>query len=706
GGSTFRFARTEPLSTYQFAFAAGRFRIEEAERDGRRMRMFHRETDSAKLARNREAIFDLHAKALAWLEDYTGIPYPFGKFDFVLVPSFQYGGMEHPGAIYYRAAGLLLDESATQNQKLGRASVISHETTHMWFGDLVTMRWFDDVWMKEVFANFMAAKIVNPSFPEIDHDLRFLLAHYPAAYAVDRTDGANPIRQELDNLKDAGTLYGAIIYQKAPIVMKHLELLVGQDAFRDGLREYLRAHAYGNASWPDLIDLLDRRSDEDLRGWSHAWVEEPGRPTVEVEELPEAGGAARKAGTGASDGGAPEAGASDGGVSRGAASGAGRVLRIALRERDPRGRGLVWTQPLTVLVVERAPDGGEVWQSFPLRLAGDTTLSVTLGAGGEAVILANGAGVGYGRFELTPGSREELLAHLPEVDAPVPRAVAWLSLWDEMLEGGVAPERIVDLAMRDLAVERDELIVSQVLGDLGTAYWRFLPPERRAALAPRLEALLWSRLEAAEAASLKSSFFRGYEAVALSGEAVERLARVWRGERKIPGLPLSERDYTRLALQLAVREAPGWRGILAGQSVRIRNPDRRARFEFVRPALDAAPEVREAFFRSLKDLANRAHEPWVLEALSYLHHPLRAESSLRDIRPSLEWLEEIQRTGDIFFPKRWLDATLGGHSSPEAAGIVRDFLDGHPDYPPRLRAKILQSADLLFRAARARSAGP
>ena len=218
-----RFAETQPISTYLFAFAAGRFQIETAERNGRTFRMFHRETDAAKVARNREAAFDLHASALRWLEDYTGIPYPFGKFEFLLVPSFQFSGMEHPGAVYYNAASILLDESATENQVLNRASVIAHETSHMWFGDLVTMRWFNDVWMKEVFANFMAAKIVNPSFPKVNHELRFLVAHYPAAYAVDRSEGTHPIRQELDNLNEAGSLYGAIIYQKAPIVMRQLE---------------------------------------------------------------------------------------------------------------------------------------------------------------------------------------------------------------------------------------------------------------------------------------------------------------------------------------------------------------------------------------------------------------------------------------------------------------------------------------------------
>ncbi|MBW8714039.1 MAG: hypothetical protein JF632_08160, partial [Acidobacteria bacterium] len=313
--TTIRFAETDPLPTYLFAFAAGRFQVETAERNGRRFRMFHRETDAAKVARNRDTIFDLHAAALAWLERYTGVNYPFGKFDFLLVPSFQFGGMEHAGAIFYNASGLLLDESATQNQKLGRASVIAHETAHMWFGDLVTMRWFNDVWMKEVFANFMAAKIVNPAFPAINHDLRFLLTYYPAAYEVDRTAGTNAIRQPLENLRDAGTLYGAIIYQKAPVVMRQLEMILGADGFREGLREYLTAHAFGNATWPDLIRVLDARTPEDLAAWSHAWVEERGRPQIATDLETESG----------------------------------RIAHLSFLQKDPiPARGLVWAQRLDV----------------------------------------------------------------------------------------------------------------------------------------------------------------------------------------------------------------------------------------------------------------------------------------------------------------------------------------------------------------------
>jgi len=156
---------------------------------------------------------------------------------------------------------------------------------------------------------------------------------------------------------------------------------------------------------------------------------------------------------------------------------------------------------------------------------------------------------------------------------------------------------------------------------------------------------------------------------------------------------------TTLALELAVRGIPQAQEVLDGQFGRIKSPDRKARFEFIRPALSPDQAVRDNFFERLKDVQNRSHEPWVLTALNYLHHPIRANASQKYLRSSLELVEEIQRTGDIFFPKRWLDLTFSGHNSVEAADIVKQFLNSREDYPKRLRAKILQSTDLLFKAA-------
>ena len=657
------FTETHAISSYLFAFAAGDFQVEEAERDGRRMAMYHRETDRERVERNAGAIFDLHASALAWLEEYTGIPFPFEKFDFVLVPAFQYGGMEHPGAIFYRADSLLLDESATQNAYLGRASVIAHETAHQWFGDLVTMTWFDDVWMKETFANFMAAKIVNPAFPEVDHDLRFLLAHFPAAYGVDRTAGANPVRQPLDNLNEAGTLYGAIIYQKAPIVFAHLERLIGEEALREGLREYLAAHAYANASWTDLITVLDGRTDEDLATWSRTWVEESGRPRVEVVlETVEAA-----------------------------------IARLEVRQTDPAEAGRIWNQRLDL----RLGYGGGASNALEVHLR-DTEAVVDEAAGLPApdYVLANGSGLGYGLMALDEGTRDFLLAELPGIEDALTRAIGWVSLWDSLLEGEVDPEALIELARRALPVETDEQNVSRILGYLTSAYWRYLTPERRTDLAPEIEMLLWDGTASAGSRSLAAAWFGAYRNVALSAEAVARLERIWREEEQVPDVPLAERDFTALAQGLAVRGVAGSAEILAAQRDRIDNPDRRAAFEFVMPALSAEQGTRDAFFDSLRDPANRAREPWVLTALGLLHHPLRAREAEVYIRPSLDLLEEIQRTGDIFFPLSWLQTTLDGHQTGSAAAIVEQYLADRPDLAPRLRAKALQAADGLLRAAR------
>jgi aminopeptidase N len=659
GRSLVRFAETEPLPTYLFAFAAGKFQVETASRNGREFRMFHRETDASKVARNRNAIFDLHASALAWLEEYTGIEYPFGKFDFVLIPAFQFGGMEHAGAILYNAPALLLDESATQNQYLGRASLIAHETAHMWFGDLVTMRWFNDVWMKEVFANFMAAKIVNPSFPEVNHELRFLLTHYPAAYDIDRTAGSNPIRQPLANLNEAGQLYGAIIYQKAPIVMQQLELLVGETTFRDGLREYLKTYAFGNASWTDLIRILDGRTAHDLAAWSRAWVEERGRPVFRTTWFDHG--------------------------SRG----------MRLEGSDPLRRGLVWPQRLGIGI---GFDGGS-FHPTPVQMTGTSVEVFFVGVADPAYVLPNALGLGYGLFVLDDRSREYLLTRLEDIPNPLARGAAWITLWDNMLEGHVAPATLIQSAMRALPRETDEQNTQRVLGYLARAYWRFLPQRERVVRAKALERFLRDGLARARSTSEKSAWFNAFRDVVQTPDGLAWLTRVWRREEKIPRLTFAETDEINMAMELAVRAVAGAEQIMDTQYARIQNPDRKERFAFVRPALSADAAVRERSFERFKTLENRRREPWVLEAQSYLNHPLREEHARGFIRPSLELLREIQRTGDIFFPKRWIDATLGGHRSAEAAATVKDFLARELQYPQRLRWTVLTALDELTRAA-------
>ena len=399
--------------------------------------MLHRETDAAKVARNRDAIFDLHASALAWLEAlHRRSRIPFGKFDFLLVPSFQFGGMEHPGAIFYNAATLLLDASATQNQKLGRASLIAHETAHMWFGDLVTMRWFNDVWMKEVFANFMAAKIVNPSFPRDQSRAALPARALPVGLRRrPHRRAPTPIRQPLDNLNEAGSLYGAIIYQKAPIVMRQLEGILGEAALRDGLREYLRTHRFGNATWPDSDRARSTNAPPRISPPGAApGSKKPGVPSSRTELRRRAAGASR-------------------------ASPSSSAIRI---------HGAGWSGSSSCRWRSASADGA----AHAPRPAPGSRADVPGAQGLPAprFVLPSGGGLGYGGFVLDPASAGYLATSLPEIRDPLTRGAAWITLWEQMLDGRTPASGVVDLALRALPRETDELNIQRILSYARQAY--------------------------------------------------------------------------------------------------------------------------------------------------------------------------------------------------------------------------------------------
>ena len=207
-----------------------------------------------------DTLIATNARAIAWLETYTARKFPFQKFDFLLAPAFPFGGMEHPGAVFYNEESFIYREPPTRNQLLGREATIYHEVSHQWFGDLVTMKWFDDLWLKEGFATYIAAVMQDDLSPGANAWRTFYLRNKPVAYATDASRGTTPVWQSLANLDQAKSNYGAIVYNKAPGILKQLNYLVGDTTFKRGLRSYLRQHAYGNATWRDLLSAIQSAS--------------------------------------------------------------------------------------------------------------------------------------------------------------------------------------------------------------------------------------------------------------------------------------------------------------------------------------------------------------------------------------------------------------------------------------------------------------
>lgn len=645
---TYTFSTSDKISSYVFSFVTGKFDTVSRTINGRQMTMLHRETDKEKVARNLDAIFDLHSASLDWLEEYTGIEYPFKKFDFALIPAFQYGGMEHVGAIQYRASTLFLDEDPSDTQKLNRANLIAHESAHMWFGNMVTMDWFNDVWTKEVYANFMAAKIVNPNFPNIDHDLNFLVRSYPAAYNVDRTEGANPIRQYLPNLNEAGTLYGGIIYNKAPIMMQQLELLLGTKAFQKGIREYLAAFAGKNATWPDLIAIFDKYSEEDIQAWSKVWVNTAGRPEFLFQSE-------------------------------------GR--RDLLAQKDPQNQERHWPQRFSIASVKTTDTPKEV-------IFKGQAVEVTK----PKKLIVNIDGKGYGLFPVSLKDMEKRWKGLTELQ----KGALLINAYEQMLSNhpDISPLEYIDFVRRHSADEKSQLLLNLMLGQARNTFWSFLTEKQRNAMAPLLElTLIQSINKAHQNKTRQKILFSTLQDIALTPKSVDYLYSIWEKPEKT-SYSLSERDLTGLASTLAIKLPELSDFITKTQLKRINNQDRKRRFDFIVPSLSADAKVRDTFFQSLKKEENRAVESWVLASLRNLHHPLRHTDSEKYIMPSLKLLEEIQKTGDIFFPARWAGVTLNSYQTKSAAKTVRTFLAQRPDYNNQLKLKILQAADPIFRATK------
>ena len=314
-------------------------------------------------------------------------------------------------------------------------------------------------------------------------------------------------------------------------------------------------------------------------------------------------------------------------------------------------------------------------------------------------ILPNGVGVGYGYFKMDSGTRSFLLENLPRINDPYLRGIIWLNVWEDMLNGNIEPVEMIELCINALKTEDDILNTQRILTRLNSTFWTFLTQDQRQDKAVELESILSQHMNEANTITTRSMYFRSLRSMILTDNGYEWLKSVWMKTDSIKGITLSERDYITIASELALRGKNDNKEILNTQLNRISNPDRKSRFKFIMPSLSNDLIVRDEFFESIKIEENREVEPWVQSGVAYLHHPLRVKESEKYIRPSLELLEEIQKTGDIFFPARFIGATLSRHQSLSAKNIVNQFLEDYPNYSPPLKLKILQAADNLFRAS-------
>jgi puromycin-sensitive aminopeptidase len=286
GRKRVQFERTPPLSTYLLALAVGELEASAPVACGEtEIRVWHVPGKGALTAFALEAA----RESLARLEQYFDLPYPYAKLDLVAVPDFEAGAMENAGAVFFRETLLLVDPSTVTLQEKKRvAEVICHELAHMWYGDLVTMAWWNDLWLNEAFATWMAFQIVDAWKPEWKMWLDFQ-HHRSAALGLDALGNTHPIYTEVKRPSEATENFDLITYEKGASVVRMIERFLGAEAFRAGVRAYIREHQEGNAVAADLWSALSEASERDVEPVVRAWIEEPGFPLLEISRGQEGG---------------------------------------------------------------------------------------------------------------------------------------------------------------------------------------------------------------------------------------------------------------------------------------------------------------------------------------------------------------------------------------------------------------------------------
>lgn len=660
GRTRWRFGETQPLSTYLLAFAAGPFAVLPApaglqKAAGVPLRLLVRPSRMAEL--DREALFEMHAQSLRRLGEYFDYAYPFGKLDVVLLPGFPYGGMEHAGAIFYRESALVFDHSPTERELTRRSTLIYHEVSHQWFGNLVSFEWFDDLWLKEGFATFVGYQLMDELEPEREAWLRFHQTVKPGAYRVDSTPGTTPVYQELQNLANAKSAYGAIVYNKAPAVLRQLHEALGADGFRRGLQAFVAEHAFGNARWDDLVQALERATSSDLTRWSTRWILGAGMPRVQVV------------------------------TERGTD---GTLTRATIHQSGALGGDETWPLQLELAVL-----GADSSRAVSVAMDA-TSVDVTEAVGPDAAaLLLNPNDVAYGLFLPDPKSREWLLERVADWREPLPRAVALTALFDAVREAELHPARYATLAIELLRHERDPQTQGWLLDTLGTTLRRYLAEAERDELAARAAELLLAQLMRG-APGLELQTFR-FLARSGHADAVALCEDLLHDRVEIPGLQLGLEDRYRAltALVAAGRDD----ALVTRLTANVAGDARKYAYLALAARPDAA--AKERYFESYLQ-PTEPPEQWMSQSLSSFHWPGQEALTLPYLRRALERVDWVKAHRKIFFMPAWVDAFINAHSSRAALTEVEDFLAAHGDLAPDIRRKVLQSLDGLRRAVRVR----
>jgi aminopeptidase N len=523
GRERWHFPAAAVMSTYITAVAAGPYHVIRDEHDGIPLGIFCRESLASFL--DPDEIFEVTRQGFDFFHRAFGVRYPFGKYDQLFVPEYKAGAMENAGCVTF-LEDYVFRSRVTDSEREARAETILHEMAHMWFGDLVTMRWWDDLWLNESFATWAGTVAEAEGTRWTAAWTTFAQAWKAWAYRQDQLPTTHPIAADIPDIETVELNFDGITYAKGAAVLKQLVAYVGRDHFLAGLRGYFARHAWGNATLGDLLAALEESSGRDLSTWSKEWLETAGVNTLRPEF---------------------------------SVGSDGRLTSFAVLQTATASHPVLRPHRIAIGLYDRTGAGLTRRQRLEVDIAGERSqIPALAGTPRPDLVLVNDDDLSYAKVRLDDHSLRTLIDGIGSFTEQLPAALCWSAAWDMCRDAELAARDYVSLVLSGADSITDISVTQTVLAQAGAAARRFADPAWRDAGLERIAAALRELLQRAEPGSDRQlAYAQAFAGAAAAPSDLGLLAGLLAGTTAIDGLAVDTEFRWRLLRRLVSRGAAG-----------------------------------------------------------------------------------------------------------------------------------------------------
>ncbi|MDU6151740.1 aminopeptidase N [Actinomyces urogenitalis] len=667
GTQVFAFSPTERISSYITAIVAGPYEGVTGSYtsvDGREIPLGTYCRASLAQYMDAEEILDITKGGFAFYEELFGTPYAFTKYDQVFVPEFNAGAMENAGCVTHRD-DYIFRSRPVEARVERRAVTILHELAHMWFGDMVTMKWWNDLWLNESFAEYTSTLATAETTRFTDAWTTFQALEKTWAYNQDQLSSTHPIAAEIKDLHDVEVNFDGITYAKGASVLTALVAYVGREAFFKGIASYLAAHAYSNATLADLLAELEKTSGRDLGAWTKVWLQEAGVTTLRMELDTDADGV---------------------------------ITSAAVLQEIPQGSPAS-LRPHRVAIGSYSLADGALARTGRVELdveGARTEVSELVGTTRADVLVLNDDDLTYAKVRLDEASLEAGLAGIASFTDSLPRSIVLASAWDMVRDAEMPASRYLAAALKALEVETHSSVVQGLLARITTCLSFYLPPASRKAAASGAAQSLLGLARAAEPDGDKQlQLVRAVAAHAVTPEQTATVAAWLDGSEVLEGLTVDQDLRWELLIGLVAAGQAG-EAEIAAEEQRDRTTTGRERAAQARAALPT-PEAKAATWRELVESSAMPNETQVKTLLGFAaveRHPELLVPFVSEYVREADaiWASRTFHMAENLLSRLWSVATVG-LEGVDPVGALEAWLASHADAPDAFRRIVSENLD-------------